>query len=75
MWKKIKSADIRAVKVLKICMFIVMSGLLFTLAFYINAPTPEAFKICRESLFSCAFGADIALGGFLLLEYNFKKRN
>ena len=75
MWKKIKSADIRAVKVLKICMFIVMSGLFFTLFVYINDPTPEMKAVCCQSLFSCAFGADIAVGGFVFMDYNFKKRN
>lgn len=67
--------DVRALKILKICMFIIIAGLIFTLAFYINAPTPENEALCRQSLFSCAFGADLALGGFLLMEYNFKKRN
>lgn len=69
------SADVRALRILKICMFIVISGLIFTLFVYINEPTPEKELLCRQSLFSCAFGTDIAFGGFLLMDYNFKRRN
>jgi hypothetical protein len=69
------SSDARALKILKICMFIIIAGLVFTLLIYINEPTPDMKEICKQSLFSCAFGTDIAFGGFLLLDYNFKKRN
>lgn len=75
MKKMLSSADARALRILKICMFIVIAGLILTLFLYINEPTPDMHKLCRQSLFSCAFGADIALGGFLLMDYNFKKRN
>ena len=75
MRKMFKTADVRALKILKICMFIVMAGLIFTLCVYINEPTPDVKAVCCQSLFSCAFGADIAVGGFVLLDYNFKKRN
>ena len=75
MRKMFETADVRALKILKISMFIVMSGLFFTLFVYINDPTPEMKAVCCQSLFSCAFGADIAVGGFVFMDYNFKKRN
>ncbi len=75
MWKIFTSADVRALKILKICMFIIIAGLVFTLFVYINEPTPDMKAVCCQSLFSCAFGIDIAVGGFILMDYNFKKRN
>lgn len=72
--KKYRTFDARALKILKICVFVVTAGLLFTLLMYINEPTPEMKEICKQSLYACAFGVDIAVGGFLLLDYGFEKQ-
>ena len=70
--KKYGAFDMRALKILKICVFVVMAGLFVTLLMYINEPTPDMNQNCRQSLYACAFGTDIAIGGFLLLDYGFK---
>ncbi len=74
MKKKYRAFDVRALKILKICVFVVVAGLLFTLLTYINEPTPDMKEICKQSLYACAFGVDIAVGGFLLLDYGFEKQ-
>ena len=74
MKEKYSAFDSRALKILKICVFVVTAGLLFTLAMYINEPTPDMKEICKQSLYACAFGTDISVGGFLLLDYGFKRQ-
>ena len=74
--KKIKFyPDKRAMKVFKICALIIIFGILISLAVYINAPTPRNAQVCKQALFGCAFGFDIAFGALLYMDYMFKKED
>lgn len=74
MKKRSLRPDARALNILKICMFIIMAGLMLSLAMYIDTPTYEMAKICKQSLYSCAFACDVAVGGFLYMDHGFKKQ-
>ncbi len=73
--KKIKFyPDKRAMKIFKICAFIIIAGILSCLIVYINAPTPRNAQVCKQALFGCAFGFDIAFGALLYMDYLFKRK-
>lgn len=73
MKKNYYDLDIRAMKVFKICVVIIVIGVLSALAIYINTPTHKTAEVCRQALFGCAFGFDVALAGALYMDYQFKK--
>ena len=71
--KLILTADKRGLKVLKICVYTVMLGVLLSIIIYTSSPDIQTLKACRQMLFASAFGLDIALGGYLYMDHAFRK--
>ena len=71
--KLILTADKRGLKVLKICVYTVMLGVLLSIIIYTSSPDIQTLKSCRQMLFASAFGLDIALGGYLYMDHSFRK--
>ena len=71
--KLILTADKRGLKVLKICVYTVMLGVLLSIIIYTSSPDIQTLKACRQMLFASAFGLDIALGGYLYMDHSFRK--
>ncbi len=74
MKKIVFNPDIRALNILKICLFCVLFGVALAIIMATSHPTAQMAENCRQSLFACAFGADVAIGGFLYIDYGFKNQ-
>lgn len=72
MKKLILTPDKRALAMLKLCVYIVLFGILTSIIVYTSSPSLQTAYECRQCLLACAFGMDIAIGGYLYMDHKFR---